>query len=50
METILVVVRSFGLHAIGDCITEPGDVAATLASPHADHVVAVRVPTIDPEH
>ena len=49
MDTTLVVVRPFGPHAIGDRITVPEDVAAMLASPHADHVVAVRAPTPDPE-
>ncbi len=50
MDTTLVVVRPFGPHAIGDRITVPEDVAATLASSHACYVVAVRAPIPDPEH
>ena len=48
MEITLVVVRAFGPHAIGDRITAPEVVAATLASDHAGAVVAISTPT--PEH
>ena len=48
MDTTLVVVRSFGPHAIGDRIVAPEDVAATLASPHAAPLVAVPAPPPDP--
>lgn len=52
MDITLVVVRSFGPHAIGDHITAPEVVSATLASDHAHAVVAVPAPatTPDPEH
>ena len=48
MDITLVVVRPFGPHAIGDRITAPEVVSATLASDHATHVVAI--PTPSPEH
>ena len=42
METILVVVRPFGPHAIGDRITDAEAIKSTLASDHAHCVVAVQ--------
>ena len=45
METTLVVVRPFGPHAIGDRITAPELVAATLDSDHAGAVVAIVTPS-----
>ena len=48
MEITLVVVRPFGSHAIGDRITAPEVVAATLASDHAHAVVAVPAPLTTP--
>lgn len=50
MDITLVVVRPFGAHAIGDRITAPEVVAATLASDHANLVVAVPAPASSPEH
>ncbi len=50
MNITLVVVRAFGSHAVGDRITVPEVVAATLASDHANAVVAVSAPTNKPEH
>ena len=44
MDITLVVVRQFGSHAIGDRITAPELVAATLASEHAHAVVAIEPP------
>ena len=41
MDITLVVVRPFGPHAVGDRITAPEVVAATLASDHANAVVTV---------
>ena len=48
MDITLVVVCPFGPHAIGDRITAPEVVSATLASDHAGNVVAI--PTPNPEH
>ncbi len=45
MEITLVVVRPFGTHAVGDRITSPQAVAATLASDVAHHVVRVSAPS-----
>ena len=54
MNITLVVVRAFGPHAVGDRITAPEVVAATLASEHANAVVAVPAPSpfpaSSPEH
>ncbi len=50
MDTTLVVVRPFGLRAIGDRITAAEDIVAILASDHAGHVVAIKMPNQDPEH
>ncbi|WP_158746075.1 hypothetical protein [Acidisphaera sp. L21] len=50
MDIILVVVRAFGPHAIGDRITTPSDVTAMLASEHAGCVVAIPQPTPTTEH
>ena len=50
MDTTLVVVRPFGPHAVGDRITVPTDIAATLASEHARNVVRVPSPTKPAEH
>ncbi len=56
MDITLVVVRPFGPHAIGDRITAPEVVAATLASDHANAVVPIvtpvntPTPTPNPEH
>ena len=46
METKLVVVRSFGLRALGETITDPVEVEAVLAGDHAADVVRV---LIEPE-
>jgi hypothetical protein len=48
MDITLVVVRPFGLHAIGDRITAAEVVTATLASDHANAVVAVTVHSTTP--
>ena len=50
MDITLVVVRAFGPHATGDRITAPEVVSATLASDHANAVVAIPTSTIEPEH
>ena len=52
MDITLVVVRAFGSHAVGDRITGPEVVSATLASDHATAVVPVATPspTPSPEH
>ena len=42
MDITLVVTRPFAHYSVGDRITEPADVAATLASEHAHNVVAVK--------
>ncbi len=52
MDITLVVVRAFGPHAIGDRITAPEVVSATLASDHANAVVPIQTPSPvpSPEH
>ena len=42
MDIILVVTRPFGQNSVGDRITAPDDIAAILASEHANNVVAVK--------
>lgn len=42
MDITLVVTRPFAQYSVGDRITEPSDVAETLASEHAHNVVAVK--------
>jgi hypothetical protein len=49
MDTILVVVRAFGSHAIGDRVTTPADITAILASEHAGSVVAIPQPATTTE-
>ena len=49
MDITLIVTRPFSHYSIGDRITEPADVAATLASEHAHHVVAVKQPAMPGE-
>jgi hypothetical protein len=44
MNIHLVVVQGFGPHAKGDRITDPAEVAATLAGESADKVVRLSVP------
>lgn len=45
MTYILVVVRPFGLHRVGDRITAPADITSILTSDHRHSVVQVNVPT-----
>ena len=41
MNIHLVVVQAFGRHAKGDAITDSIEIASTLASEYATHVVRV---------
>lgn len=50
MTIHLVVVQDFGLHAKGSRITDPSEIAATLAGECADKVVRIAAPdTATPE-
>ena len=42
MEFILVVVRAFGPHAVGDVVRDGAEIDAILASEHAGYAVRVR--------
>lgn len=46
MNIHLVVVQAFGRHAKGDAITDPVEIASTLASEYAAHVVRVTTSAI----
>lgn len=48
MNNHLVVVQAFGPHAKGARISNPTEVAATLASEHAAHVVRIIAPDAAP--
>ncbi len=44
MNIQLVVVRGFGPHAKGDCITDPAQIQTILAGENASHVVRIPAP------
>jgi hypothetical protein len=44
MDAIVIVVRPFGTHAIGDVIADPGEMRDALNGEHARDVVRVAAP------
>jgi len=45
MEAVLIVVRPFGSHGVGDVIAEPGQMREALRGEHARDVVRVATAT-----
>ena len=45
MDAVLIVVRPFGGHNVGDVITDPGQIREAVRGEHARDVVRVSAPT-----
>ncbi|MEJ0047584.1 MAG: hypothetical protein WDN04_16750 [Rhodospirillales bacterium] len=49
MDAVLIVVRPFGGHGVGDVIADAGQMREALAGEHARDVVRVAVPPKPPQ-
>jgi hypothetical protein len=50
MDAVLIVVRPFGGHGVGDVIADAGQMRDALGGEHARDVVRVAVPTKPVQH
>ena len=50
MDAVLIVVRPFGGHAVGDVIADPGKMRDTQGGEHARDVVRVLAPRKSVQH